>query len=188
MKNKILNTITITILLIAMLFGLTACKEKQEKETGKSTPESVVKEYFNTISKKEFSKAFKLIDWQGYIMTSEENYNYNEIEDRYEEFAEEYKEEIEQMQEYIASFSETFAAEYEDYKKFNINVKDVKKSKKVDGTKDIYSVEIKINIEIQENEYDDIEEDTKTYEIYVMKQDSKYYIVGGIDDFMNSIS
>ena len=186
MKSKILNLITITILLVAMLFGLTACENKEEK-TSKMTPESVAEDYFKNISKNDFSKAFKLIDWQGYVMVSEEYYNYSEIEDRYDEFSEEYKDKIQQMEEYVNSFSGTIESEYGSYEKFNIEVKNVEKAKKVEGTKNLYSVGIKVNLEIQKDEGDIVEKDTKTYEIYVMKKDSKYYIIGGIDDFMNNL-
>jgi hypothetical protein len=199
MKKKCLSIILVITLLFTMLFGLTACgNKKDDDKEDKTGPEATVQEYFEDIGKLKFSKAFKLIDWTAYMMTSEEDYDYDEVEAEYDDFAEEYEDEIEELNDYLDSISDYAKETLEDYGTFKIKVKDVEDAEKVDGTKNIYSVNIKVEINIQEDDEDEDSDDdsyyysdsineTETYEVYVMKSGSEYYIIGGIDDFMDTI-
>ena len=185
MKNKIFRVVMVATLLATMLFGLTACGNKDDEK--KSGPEKVAKEYFEDIGEKDFTKAFKLIDWQGYVMTSEEDIAYEDLEDEYEDFGKEYEDEIAQMQEIVEQMGDYMKEAIEDYEKFSVKVKNVEDAEKVEGTKNVYCVEVEVKTTIKQEDDEEEKSETETYEIYVMKKDSKYYVVGGIDDFMESL-
>ena len=194
MKKKIISILLIIALLTGILVGLTACgkndDDDEDEKEGKASSEAaaVVEDYFTYVGELKFAKAFKLIDWTGYMMTSE-GYDYDEIEDEYEEFAEDNEYYLEDYldEDSLEEFAEMFAEEVEDYENFEVKVKKVQDAEKVKNTKNIYSVEIDIKATIQADEDDDKEVITETYEVYVMKKDGDYYIIGGIDDFMESI-
>jgi hypothetical protein len=188
MKKKILSIMTIIALLTAMLFGLTACGNKNDEEESKSGPESVVEDYFEYIGKLNFEKAFKLIDWTAYSMVQNEDYDYDEIEDKYDEYAEENEDDLDGLQDSVDYISAYYEEALEDYEVFSIKVKKVEDAEKVDGTKNTYSVKIKVALKISEEDDEDYDVDkTETYEVYVMKSGSDYKIIGGIDDFMGEL-
>jgi hypothetical protein len=176
-------------LLVAMLIGLTACGSEDSKnkkdEESTSGPEAVVQDYFEYIGNLKFSKAFKLIDWAAYSMIENEDYDYDEIEDEYEEYIETNEDDINDLEDYVDDLAVTLEEEIENYGKYTITVNNVEDAEKVEGTKNIYVVEIEVAMKIETD--DDVEENTDEYDVFVMKNGNDYYIIGGIDEFMEAL-
>jgi len=184
MKKRILSTVLVVILMVSILFTLTACGDKKEEKKDKA--QIVVENYFENIGKNQFAKAFEYIDWNAYFMV-ENSYEYSKIEEDYDEYVEENKEYIESLNNTLETFSDYYEDAIKDFETYEVKLNKVNKSEKVEDTKNIYSVEAEVELTIQETEDDEKETNKETYEIYVIKLEDEYKIIGGIDDFMNSI-
>ena len=190
MRKKFLTILLVFLLMLGMLIGLTACgnNDKDDEEDEASGPEAVVEEYCEYLSSGKFKKAFDLIDWEMYLMV-DDGYDYDELEDKdtYEEFKEDNEYYLDNIDEQIEYAIDEYSEIYEDAKKFEVKVKSIEDAEKVKGTKNVYSVEAKIKINVKD-EYGDENTSTEDCTIYLMKKSGKYYIIDGIDAVMESIA
>ena len=190
MRKKFLTILLVFLLMLGMLIGLTACgnNDKDDEEDEASGPEAVVEEYCEYLSSGKFKKAFDLIDWEMYLMV-DDGYDYDELEDKdtYEEFKEDNEYYLDNIYEQIEYAIDEYSEIYEDAKKFEVKVKSIEDAEKVKGTKNVYSVEAKIKINVKD-EYGDENTSTEDCTIYLMKKSGKYYIIDGIDAVMESIA
>ena len=77
-----------------------------------------------------------------------------------------------------------------EFNKFDFELKEIKSSKKVNKTKNLYKVKAKIKYKVKSEDYSLDKSGTETIEFYLMKKSGKYYFVGieGIDSLINSYS
>ena len=182
MNKKILSVLLIIVLMMSMLIGLTACGDSDKKEKDSSnSPEEVAEDFTKALINKKAKKLLDLLDIYGlYVFSDLDRDEYEDFYDEYKDFLksdeyddmkEEWKDEkddaLESLQDYLDDMNSDA----------KIKIKKVYESTKVG--KNLYKVRIKI--EIAEGK----DKEAQSTEVYVMKDDSEYKVVGG--DIANMI-
>ena len=192
MKKKILSIITI-LLMVAMLFSLTACGDKSSKNDSDeeaASPKDVVKEFLGYVEDGKFSKASKLVDWTlayKVYYDSYGDYDYSEIEEMSKKDIKDFEEDYEYDIEYAQEAFEDYQDEVEDQYSFKIDA-DIGKAKKEKGTKKIYKVEADVTMTWKDDKKSDEETSDDEIEFYLIKDGDEYRIIGGVYDVRYMLS
>lgn len=165
--KKIIIAVIVVAVLVAIIFGIVNIL--------KPTPEKTVKKAIKCLNKGDFSGLSQLIDVKGMTAYSNAYGDTDDFKDVYDDINDDWDDIEDEVEDKFESALETMEDDISNMDAFDVEVKEIKKGKKVSGTK-LYKVKAKLKIVSTVD--DETERDTSTYEIYLMKKDGKYYIVG----------
>ncbi len=171
-NKKIITGISILVVAIVLIICIVVAV--------RPTPEKTAKKFLQYLDKGKFSKAFDLVDVVGAGAWANCNGDYEDFNDYYDDYSDKYEDDDmkDKLDDMIDSTVEGMEDSLGDAEKYGVEIKKIKKAKKVKDAKNLYKVEAKVKVEYQEDEDDDVERDTTTVDIYVFKKGGKYYIVG----------
>ncbi|MBR2290072.1 MAG: hypothetical protein IJ867_05690 [Clostridia bacterium] len=169
-KGIIIGMIVLVAIILAIVGIVNAAKP---------TPEKTVKNFLKAVDGKKAEKIIDNMDFIGWFaLASLDEDEYEEFADTYKEYKEDVDDNEDDYKDMLDEAKENLDDMFEDVDKLNIEVKDMKKAKKVKNAKNLFKVTAKVKVEYKEEDDDKPDRDTSTYDFYVYKKSGKYYIVG----------
>lgn len=169
-KNAIVGLVAVVVVVLVVVLGASLFLP---------SPKKVIKKYCKYMNDGDFDKVIDLMDFEGVAVFSKlDEEDYEDFDDELKDFKdsddyEEFEDELEDGKDEMVDILES---SFEYYDEFEMELKEVKSSKKVKGTKSLYKVKAKVKVKA---EYDGEEEsDTSTMTFYMRKKGLNYYIVG----------
>ena len=166
-KKIIIAVVAIVVVILAIVGIVNAVKP---------SPEKAVKSFLKNLDSKKIEKAIDQMDFVGMAAFDECEDDYEDFKDNYNDFKDEYEDDKEETEEYIDEMVEELQDTIDDLDEFNVEIKEVKKARKVKDAKNLYKVRAKIKTIVKSD--DDTERDNSTIDFYVYKVSGKYKIVG----------
>lgn len=163
--KKIIIAVVAIIVAILVIVGIV--------NAVKPTPEKTVKEFLKNLEDKKVSKIVKQIDFYGIDAFYDCDGDYEDFKDEYDSAKDDHEDEID---DYIDEIKDNLEDELDDIDDIKIEIKKMKKAKKVKDAKNLYRVNAKVKVTVEED--DDKNRETSTIDFYVYKKSGKYYIVG----------
>ena len=164
--KKIIIAVIAILVIIAIIIGIV--------KIVKPTPEKTVKEFVKAINKEKASNISKLVDLKG-LYTFASLDSYKDFKDEYKDFDEKWEEIEDDAKDQIEEFNDDFSDKLDEYEEFSVEIKSIKKPRKVSGN--LYSIKAKIKTVVKEED-EKTDRDTSDYVFYVLKKENKYYLVG----------
>ena len=181
MKKRIFNLVLVLVLMITVLFSLTACesnKGEEDDEIDTSTAKGAIEAFADAINDHDANKIIELFDVEGYEEVSGEEFEKKEAKEKINDFFDEYDDfKIKVKKITLAKNDEDFEEEISDeYDSYEEYIEDGEDSMGVDNL-DVYTVEL-----VLPDEFDDcyMLEDVKKDVIIVRKVDDEYKIFSSI--------
>jgi cell division septum initiation protein DivIVA len=139
------------------------------------TPEKAVKNFIKQMNKGKVSKAFEYVDFVGMGVFDSDNLD-DFVED-YKDAKEDYEEDQDEIDEALEERIEEMEEGIGEYEQFSMELKSIKKAKKVKSAKNLYKVKAKVKVVVKEED-SSANRNTNDVTFYVYKTGGKYKIVG----------